>query len=311
VVAQQVEEVFVRVGPISELRVAGQVIQTTPEHPFYVRGKGWRPVKELYVGDQLSSHDGQWIKLDAVVENVGVATVYNLRVSAYHTYFVGCQEWGFSVWAHNDPCGLGSALAVLGHDIPQTQLRPILAAAMKGDANVETVVFRLRKALMDRQIFLNAEQESKVFSAALKGTPLESADLTPHLVSPTPAGRALTPEDSPLLKRYLEESGGRWGGTGVRQLNHRLASELEAEGWTVTGGAGRFSEEFIRGPKGVAWVDITATKGTQTVRIQTVTTLADGITLEASEVAKAAKIRAAFPNDKLILVSKQTGKVLP
>jgi hypothetical protein len=28
-------------------------------------------------------------------------TLYNLRVSDYHTYFVGCQEWGFSVWAHN------------------------------------------------------------------------------------------------------------------------------------------------------------------------------------------------------------------
>jgi hypothetical protein len=21
-----------------------------------------------------------------------------------HTYFVGCEEWGFSVWAHNAPC---------------------------------------------------------------------------------------------------------------------------------------------------------------------------------------------------------------
>jgi filamentous hemagglutinin len=30
-----------------------------------------------------------------------VATVYNLRVAEYHTYFVGSLEWGFSVWAHN------------------------------------------------------------------------------------------------------------------------------------------------------------------------------------------------------------------
>jgi hypothetical protein len=28
-------------------------------------------------------------------------TVYNLRVADFHTYFVGCQEWAFSVWAHN------------------------------------------------------------------------------------------------------------------------------------------------------------------------------------------------------------------
>src|SRR5207302_1082184 len=30
-----------------------------------------------------------------------IARVYNLRISDYHTYFVGCEEWGFSVWAHN------------------------------------------------------------------------------------------------------------------------------------------------------------------------------------------------------------------
>ena len=24
-----------------------------------------------------------------------------MRIADFHTYFVGCQEWGFSVWAHN------------------------------------------------------------------------------------------------------------------------------------------------------------------------------------------------------------------
>jgi hypothetical protein len=27
--------------------------------------------------------------------------VYNCRVAEYHTYFVGDEGWGFSVWAHN------------------------------------------------------------------------------------------------------------------------------------------------------------------------------------------------------------------
>lgn len=27
--------------------------------------------------------------------------MYNGEVEEYHTYFVGCDEWGFSVWAHN------------------------------------------------------------------------------------------------------------------------------------------------------------------------------------------------------------------
>jgi hypothetical protein len=35
-----------------------------------------------------------------------LATVYNLEIEDDHTYFVGCDEWGFSVWAHNrDGCG--------------------------------------------------------------------------------------------------------------------------------------------------------------------------------------------------------------
>jgi hypothetical protein len=36
------------------------------------------------------------------VENEGEASdVYNLRVAEDHTYFVGAENWGFSVWAHN------------------------------------------------------------------------------------------------------------------------------------------------------------------------------------------------------------------
>jgi hypothetical protein len=124
-----------------------------------------------------------------------------------------------------------------------------------------------------------------------------------------------TPANSPLLRRYLSESGGRWGGTATRQLNHRLATDLETRGFRVTGGAGRAAEEWIPGPgggaRGGSWVDITATNGTQTTRIQTVTTLADGVTPTATEAAAAARIRAAFPNDTLILVSKQTGLVIP
>lgn len=129
------------------------------------------------------------------------------------------------------------------------------------------------------------------------------------------APQTTTPANSPLLQRYLSESGGRWGGTATRQLNHRLATDLETQGMRVTGGAGRAAEEWIPGPgggtRGGTWVDITATNGTQTTRIQTVTTLADGVTPTASEAAAAARIRAAFPNDRLILVSKQTGQVIP
>jgi hypothetical protein len=62
------------------------------------------PARELRAGDVLVGHDGREMAVEGVEDTGRWATVYNLRVAEYHTYFVGCQEWGFSVWAHNADC---------------------------------------------------------------------------------------------------------------------------------------------------------------------------------------------------------------
>jgi RHS repeat-associated protein len=115
VVQSVVEEVFVRVAPILHLHLQGQVIRTTAEHPFCMRGKGWTPVGELRPGDELASEDERWLRVEEVLETGEWEKVYNLRVADYHTYFVGCLEWGFSVWAHNqyqpDPKDVGAYIA--------------------------------------------------------------------------------------------------------------------------------------------------------------------------------------------------------
>ena len=67
-----------------------------------VRGKGWVKAAELVAGDLLSGDGEQWLAVDEVYDTSDYETVYNLRVADFHTYFVGCQEWGFSVWAHNE-----------------------------------------------------------------------------------------------------------------------------------------------------------------------------------------------------------------
>lgn len=54
----------------------------------------------------LATGEG-WLSLAAVegvVDTGEWASVYNFRVSDWHTYFVGCAEWGFDVWGHNT-CG--------------------------------------------------------------------------------------------------------------------------------------------------------------------------------------------------------------
>ena len=98
---KEVEHCFVRVAHILEIHVGGQIIETTAEHPFYVRKLGWRCAHQLEAGDELNSHDGQWIAVQEVVDREKISTVYNLRVADYHTYFVGSRQWSFSVWAHN------------------------------------------------------------------------------------------------------------------------------------------------------------------------------------------------------------------
>jgi hypothetical protein len=104
VVPRVVEEVFQRTGRVLELTVGGRVIRTSDEHPFWVRGKGWTEAVALEVGDELSSHDGRWLAVEAVEQGEVYQTLYNLRVAEYHTYFVGCAGWGWAVWAHNMNC---------------------------------------------------------------------------------------------------------------------------------------------------------------------------------------------------------------
>src|SRR5262249_40585365 len=94
---QLVEERFARVAQIVHLHVAGQVIRTTGEHPFYVKGKAWTATRLLEPGDLLATREGTWIPVDAIYDTGEYETVYNLRVADFHTYFVGSLAWGFAV----------------------------------------------------------------------------------------------------------------------------------------------------------------------------------------------------------------------
>jgi hypothetical protein len=104
--AKVVEETFANTARIMVVRVGGREIKTTAEHPFWLHGKGWLAARELQVGDVLSSHNGQEMAVEIVEDTDEYETVYNCRVQDYSTYFVGGEDWGFSVWAHNSCDGL-------------------------------------------------------------------------------------------------------------------------------------------------------------------------------------------------------------
>src|SRR4029077_6111068 len=78
------------------------IIGTTAEHPFFVVGKGcFVPAGELEPGEVFLSDDGQLVAVEKVHDTGRSETVYNLHIADFHTYFVGGEDWGFSVWAHN------------------------------------------------------------------------------------------------------------------------------------------------------------------------------------------------------------------
>ena len=98
---RRVEKLFKLSAPVIELQVGGQLIETTAEHPFFVIEKGWVRARDLITGDMLVGHDDKQTPVESISTTERTETVYNLRVAEDHTYFVGSDDWGFSVWVHN------------------------------------------------------------------------------------------------------------------------------------------------------------------------------------------------------------------
>ncbi len=115
---RRVVQTFVRVAPILAVRVAGVEVRTTAEHPFYVLWKGWTEAAFLEDGDLLLSHDGQVLRVEGVADTGEVTTVYNFQVEEFHTYFVGGETWGFSVWRTTRSMGT-SKTKTLSNSLPR------------------------------------------------------------------------------------------------------------------------------------------------------------------------------------------------
>ena len=80
-----------------------ETIDSTPEHPFYVEGKGWVNASALRAGMVVWLADGtKAIIQDVWVEYLAEAVaVFNFKVEDFHTYFIGYS----GVLVHNANCG--------------------------------------------------------------------------------------------------------------------------------------------------------------------------------------------------------------
>ncbi|MDO5561128.1 MAG: polymorphic toxin-type HINT domain-containing protein [Oscillospiraceae bacterium] len=89
---REVLQVYVKeTDEILHLYTTGDEIQTTTNHPFYVKDKGWTAAGDLEEGDEFYTADGQTVTVKGkVTEKLEEPIkVYNLEVEGLHTYFVG------------------------------------------------------------------------------------------------------------------------------------------------------------------------------------------------------------------------------
>ncbi len=83
-------------------------ITTTPEHPFWVQGKGWTEAKDLEWEDPIATRSGDLVAYGNTYIDKPVR-VYNFSVANTPNYFAGDIE----AWVHNANCE-GSVIAVKG-----------------------------------------------------------------------------------------------------------------------------------------------------------------------------------------------------
>lgn len=67
-------------------------IITTPEHPFFLKGK-WVEAQFIKEGDVLQSANGEMGNIEYVNTSAIAKRMYNLSVTEAHTFFIGTQGW--------------------------------------------------------------------------------------------------------------------------------------------------------------------------------------------------------------------------
>ena len=82
-----------------------ETLQTTAEHPFWIKDSGWLKASLLEQGMILLDRNNQEVEvLSQYLLPNHTDTVYNIEVDDFHTYHVG----RLGVWVHNaDCCGRG------------------------------------------------------------------------------------------------------------------------------------------------------------------------------------------------------------
>lgn len=89
-----------RARPLSE-GASVQELRCTPEHPFWVQGKGFVAAEDLRVGDRGLDAEGNEVLITGVEIKEERAQHYNFEAEDFHTYFVCETPEDPGIWVHN------------------------------------------------------------------------------------------------------------------------------------------------------------------------------------------------------------------
>jgi hypothetical protein len=86
-----------------KIKAGEETITSTPEHLYYVVGKGYVVAEFLRAGDRLQLLNGEIVIVEQIQHEIleSLVAVYNFEVEDNHSYFVGNS----SVLVHNAGCG--------------------------------------------------------------------------------------------------------------------------------------------------------------------------------------------------------------
>jgi hypothetical protein len=126
-----------------DLTIAGERVDTTPEHAFYTEERGWVPAKDLQVGMHVLRLDGTAGVVQSVLLVEQPERMYNLSVAEAHTFFVGDQQW----LVHNVNCkALANTAAYVHKQLPRNLRGSTVGASMGKNGRPILSVFERTRA---------------------------------------------------------------------------------------------------------------------------------------------------------------------
>ncbi|HEY2493698.1 MAG TPA: S8 family serine peptidase [Paenibacillus sp.] len=152
---------------IYNLEIQGELVQSTGNHPFWVKGKGWITADELTPGDLLERQTGATVELQSVELSNKESRVYNFEVEGFHTFYVSA----LGLLTHNSiaACELSNYTKVVTYRLSKSKGKPsaILNAELKAATKIIKEPYWEAHHLVPVQVPHEAAQEARDILASV------------------------------------------------------------------------------------------------------------------------------------------------